>query len=336
MRCALPGKLRGLLAASLMVTALTTGCAAEGGAGSAGDAADNGGGTFPVTLTTEFGDVTIPKRPQRVVALGWSDAETALALGVEPVGTADWLEVGGDGLGPWVKAKYTKLPAQLGTLEVNMEAVAKLNPDLILDTRSDGTKERYDRLSELGVPVVGIPPGAKAYLTPWEKQLELVGKALGETAEATKLRTDLEARFAQVRKDHPEFTGKKVVAGVRGPDSYGAYVDGDGRVEFLKKLGFVNSPKIQSLATKDTFNVSVSNERMDLLDGDLTLMFLIRYGADVVANDPLYKAIPSVKAGRSVLLSDMEVSNAFSSASVPGMTYALDKVVPQLAEALAG
>ncbi|MBA9004035.1 iron-siderophore ABC transporter substrate-binding protein [Thermomonospora cellulosilytica] len=335
MRFALPRRLRGLLAASLVVTALTTGCAAEDVPGAAGGSGGGGDGTFPVTLRTEFGDVTIPKRPQRVVALGWSDAETALALGVEPVGAADWLGVGGDGLGPWVNAEYTRPPAMLGTLEVNMEAVAGLRPDLILDTRSDGTRERYERLSELGVPVVGIPPGAKAYLTPWEKQLELVGKALGRSAEADRLRSDLEARFAQVRKEHPEFAGKHVVAGVRSADSYAAYVDGDGRVEFLKRLGFVNSPKIQRLAAKDQFTVTVSNERMDLLDGDLTLMFLIGRSPEEVTGDPLYQAVPSVRAGRSVLLSDKAVSDALSSASVPGMTYALDKVVPQFAEALA-
>lgn len=328
-------RLRGLLAASLVATVLTAGCAASDTGDAAGSSTGNGDGTFPVTIQTEFGDVTIPKRPQRVVALGWSDAETALALGVEPVGAADWLGVGGDGLGPWVTARYTKPPVMLGTLEVNMEALAKLRPDLILDTRSDGTKERYDRLRELGVPVVGIPPGAKAYLTPWEKQLEVIGKALGKSAEAEKLRSTMEAKFAQARKEHPEFAGKHVVAGARTADAYAAYVEGDGRVEFLKRLGFVNSPKVQSLATKDQFSVSISKERMDLLDADLTVMFLIDQPPEKVTEDPLYQAVPSVKAGRSVVLSDKAVSDAFSSASVPGMTYALDKVVPQLAEALA-
>ncbi|TNY36832.1 iron-siderophore ABC transporter substrate-binding protein [Thermomonospora catenispora] len=327
-------RLRGLLAASLAVVALTTGCAATNTTDAAGSSGGNGDGTFPVTIQTEFGDVTIPKRPQRVVALGWSDAETALALGVEPVGAADWLGVGGDGLGPWVTARYTKPPVMLGTLEVNMEALAALRPDLILDTRSDGTKERYERLSELGVPVVGIPPGAKAYLTPWEKQLELVGKALGKSAEADKLRSAMEAAFARARKEHPEFAGKHVVAAARTADAYSAYVDGDGRVEFLKRLGFVNSPKVQSLAAKDQFTVAVSKERMDLLDADLTVMFLIGQTPEKVTGDPLYRAVPSVKAGRSVVLSDKAVSDAFSSASVPGMTYALDKVVPQFAEAL--
>ena len=68
---------------------------------------DRGSGSWePVTVSTAFGDVTIPEKPRRVVALGWGDAEVALALGVQPVGAADWLGVGGDGLGPWGERRY--------------------------------------------------------------------------------------------------------------------------------------------------------------------------------------------------------------------------------------
>lgn len=61
-----------------------------------------GGGSdaFPVDLTTKFGKVTVDEAPKRVVALGWGDAETALALGVQPVGASDWLGFGGEGVGP--------------------------------------------------------------------------------------------------------------------------------------------------------------------------------------------------------------------------------------------
>ncbi|MBJ7453295.1 MAG: ABC transporter substrate-binding protein, partial [Blastococcus sp.] len=86
-----------LLAAAALVV---TGC------GSDDDTAENSGseggssssGAFPVTVTTAFGDVEIEEEPVRVVALGWGDAETALALGVQPVGASDWLAFGGEGV----------------------------------------------------------------------------------------------------------------------------------------------------------------------------------------------------------------------------------------------
>ena len=77
---------------------VVTGCGSDAGDG---DRRRRGrrqhrSGAFPVTVSTAFGDVTVEEEPTRVVALGWSDAETALALGVQPVGASDWLAFGGD------------------------------------------------------------------------------------------------------------------------------------------------------------------------------------------------------------------------------------------------
>lgn len=311
---------------------LLAGCSQDAKPGGT-DQARPSGGAFPVTIDTQFGPVTIEHPPKRVVALGWGDAATAMLLGVQPVGASDWLGFGGDGLGPWTQQRYTKPPKLLGTQNVNLEELAALQPDLILDTRSVGKQERQDKLSKLGVPVVGIPPGAKAYKTTWEDQLMMIGKALGKTELAESKRAELNQKFDAAAEQHPNFKGKTVVVGSRTAESYGAYVNGDIRVEFMRRLGFVNSPAVQKLA-EGNFYVPLSGERLDLLDADLTVMFAINVGADEIANDPLYRLVPSVQKGHSVLLSDKTLSNAFSSATVPGLTYALDKVLPKFAEAL--
>src|SRR5215207_1917957 len=108
-------------AAALAATALlTAGCSAAADE-DAGPAASSG--AFPVTVETAFGDVTVEEEPTRVVALGWSDAETALALGVQPVGASDWLAVGGNGLGEWVEEGYDEDPEMIETLEPSFEAI---------------------------------------------------------------------------------------------------------------------------------------------------------------------------------------------------------------------
>nr|WP_238589840.1 iron-siderophore ABC transporter substrate-binding protein [Pseudonocardia sp. AL041005-10] len=276
-----------------------------------------------------------PEQPRRVVALGWSDAETALALGVEPVGAADWLAVGGDGLGPWVQARYTTPPQILGTLEVDLEAVAALDPDLVLDTRASGARDRHDRLTQLGIPVVGIPAGAENYKTTWRDQLRTVGAALGKPQEAARAQADLEQRFADARAQHPQLQGATVVSGARNTlGEYAAYTGDSGRLAFLQELGMVNAPQIASQRT-DGFSVPISRERMNLLDADVTVMQAISKDTSAIADDPLWKAVPSVAAGRGVLLSDRDVSQAFSSASVDGWRYALDRTVAPLADAAA-
>jgi len=289
-------------------------------------------GAFPVTIPTAFGDVTIDEEPLRVVAVGWSDAETALALGVQPVGVSDWLAVGGDGLGGWVDAAYDEPPAQVGTMELNFEQIAALDPDLILDTRSDGTQERYDSLSEIA-PTLGAPADVVAYGTSWQQQLEMVSAALGRPAYGAELATEVEDRFAAAAAEHPEFAGAEIAVGAYSADGFGIYVTGDARVEFLTQLGFVQKPGIDELGTGN-FYVPVSDENLDIFDADVTVIFPIFVEASEFTGNPLYQAIPSVADGRAVVIEDLDLLNAFSSGSVFGTLYAIDAITPLLADAL--
>ena len=319
----------GLIAALALLTA---GCGAEAGAEPERTPSS---GAFPVTVGTAFGDVTVESEPARVVALGWSDAETALALGVQPVGASDWLGVGGDdGLGDWVTDSYDEAPEIIETMEPSYEAIAALQPDLILDTRSDATRERYDLLSAIA-PTIGQPDGVGPYQTTWEQQLEMVGQALGKTDEAGALEDQVTQAFADAAEEHPEFDGTEVAVGAYSSEGFGAYVSGDARVAFMEQLGFVNKPEIDEQET-DNFFVPVSDEQLSLLDAELTVAFPIFVDASEITSNPLWQTLPSVKEGHAVVLDDLTTLNAFSSASAPGLLYALDKTVPLFADALAG
>ena len=320
-----------LLAAAALVV---TGC------GSDDDTAENAGGgsggsssgAFPVTVATAFGDVEIADEPTRVVALGWGDAETALALGVQPVGASDWLAFGGEGVGPWSEG-YDEAPEIIETQEPSLEAIAALGPDLILDTKSDGTQERYDLLSQIA-PTVGMPEGAEAYQTAWDEQLELVGQALGRTDEADELAAEVAQAYEDAAAEHPEFEGTEVAVAAFTSEGFGAYVQGDGRVDLMEELGFVNAPAIQEQAT-DNFFVPVSEEQVSLLDAELTVAFPIYVEAAEFTSNPLWQALPSVQQGRAVVLEDDVLVSAFSIGTAPGILYALENTVPLFAEALA-
>ncbi|MCF6506740.1 iron-siderophore ABC transporter substrate-binding protein [Blastococcus sp. MG754426] len=323
-------------AAALAATALVvTGCGGGDEPAPAGSEATGGpsSSAFPVTVETAFGDVTVEEEPTRVVALGWSDAETALALGVEPVGASDWLAVGGeDGLGDWVEQGYEEPPVLIETLEPSFEAIAALEPDLILDTRSSGEESRYELLSQIA-PTIGQPEGVGPYQTTWQQQLELVGQALGRAEEADELATQVEEAFAEAAAEHPEFDGTEVAVGAYTSEGFGAYVSGDSRVRFMEQLGFQNKAEIEALATENFF-VPVSEEQLSLLDAELTVVFPIFVEASEFTGDPLWQALPAVQEGRAVVLEDLTVLNAFSSASAPGLLYAIDATVPLFADAL--
>src|SRR3546814_12030025 len=86
---------------TIAVTALAASLAVAGLAGCSSDSAD-APAQEGATVTTMFGDVEVPAHPERVVSLGWSDAEPALALGPPQVGVAVWMECGGKGVGPLI------------------------------------------------------------------------------------------------------------------------------------------------------------------------------------------------------------------------------------------
>ncbi len=319
-------------AAALVLTAC--GGDDDSGADSGAGGSSSSSGAFPVTVETAFGDVTIDEEPAVVVALGWSDAETALALGVQPVAASDWLGFGGEGVGPWAEGLYDEAPELVETLEPALEAIAALEPDLILDTRSSGDQDRYDALSSIA-PTVGIPEGAENYLTSWQQQLELVGQALGRTDEAEELTAELQQRIDDAAAEHPGFDGTEVAVAAYTSQGFGAYVRGDGRVDFMEALGFVNSEAVQAEAGRNFF-IPVSDEQVSLLDAELTVVFPISVEASEITDNPLWATLPSAQQGHAVVLEDETVVNAFSSASVLGIGYALDNAVPLFADALAG
>jgi iron complex transport system substrate-binding protein len=287
---------------------------------------------FPVTVTTSFGDVTVDAPPTRVVAMGWGDAETALALGVQPVGAADWLDFGGEGVGPWAAGRYTTPPEIIGTLEPSYEQVAALRPDLILDTKSSGDRQRYDLLSRIA-PTIALPPGADSYKTTLADQVTMVAAALGVPERGAALIAGVEERFAAAAAAHPEFADKTVTVAARSGTGWGAYASSTERVEFMTRLGFVPNPRVESLP-EVRFSHPVSEEQLAVLDADLLVVFPIQRTAAEVEATPLFAAIPAVRDGRAIVFDDPTVQKAYSTNSVLSLQYALDAVVPVIAERL--
>jgi iron complex transport system substrate-binding protein len=326
-------RLRTVLAAvgaALAATLVLAGCAS--GSGSSDSASASSDSAFPAKITTAFGTTTVDSAPKRVVALGWGDAETALELGVQPVGASDWLAFGGDGVGPWLKGAYKKSPKIIGTLEPSYEDIVKLRPDLILDVKSSGDQSRYDKLSKIA-PTVAIPKDGKNYLATTTEQVTMIAKALGKESKGKQLLAGIDDAYAAARKAHPEFKGKTAVIGAYSSEGFGAYASGDSRETFMKNLGFSQKAAIDK-AAGDAFSVSLSNENLNLLDADLTVILPIYVEASKAESDPLFQKVPSVAAGHSIVISDKDLQLAFSLSTPASIEYALKKLPDEFAAKL--
>jgi iron complex transport system substrate-binding protein len=206
---------------------------------------------FPVTLKNTFGETTIPRKPERIVTLGWNAQDVVYALGETPVGMPR-VTYGPtpSGVSAWDADRFDAARTTLlDTADgYPFEKIAALRPDVILAPYEGFDATVYKTLSAIA-PTVAYP-GAP-WQTTWQDQTTLIGKALGKSPEATKLVAGITELTTKTAAEHPEFKGKTLTIGSFGADNY-AYMPTDPRVQILTELGFENSPGVEALQAKNS------------------------------------------------------------------------------------
>lgn len=317
--------LRTLAAFAVLLLALA-GCstgAEEPPAASGEPAAD---GQFPVTLNHAFGATTIEQQPQRVVAIGYNEADFVMALGVQPIAEREF-----QGDFDWQKRAWLPqpplgpTPEVLSGAELSVEQIAALQPDLILGVYSFLDRTTYDALSKIA-PTVAQPTEDGSNAATWDEQTRITGQALGRTEQAEQVITETQKKFDEAKQAHPDFAGKnlKMAFYIEGtPWDFGT---DDLRAQLFEGLGFQVRPDSQEL----------SLEQQGQLDGDV-IAVMGRTRAEAEA-DPVFSAIPAVREGRVVYLGGFstEFAGALGYSSPLSLPYAIDTVAPQLDAALKG
>jgi iron complex transport system substrate-binding protein len=180
-----------LITAVIALFALTGGLAGCGGSdaassgstGAPGSSADTA--TFPVTVTGSNGQVSIPKRPERIVSLSPSATEMLFAVGAgkQVIAVDDQSTYPAD-------APKTSLSG----FKPNAEAVIGYKPDLVVI--ADDANGLLAALGKVGVPV--LQETAAATLDDTYAQLEAVGAATGHGPDAGKVVADTKKRIADI------------------------------------------------------------------------------------------------------------------------------------------
>ena len=150
-----------------------------------------------ITITGVNGEVTLDEPAKKVVVLEWTYAEDLLAVGVQPIGMADIQEFHN-----WVNidAKLSKDVEDVGgRQEPNLEAIASLEPDLIIGTsfRHDGMIADLEKIA----PTVIFNP------YPEDEKMDLyqemtttfneIAKAVDKKDEAKQVLIDLDTKYAE-------------------------------------------------------------------------------------------------------------------------------------------
>lgn len=301
-------------------------------------AATTVGGTFPVTVTHRFGETTLQTRPQRIVALGQTDCDPLIALGITPVAIGSFLDDWYNPVFPWNENGFDGKPEEVRFYDLEFEKIAALDPDLITMVSGGISKKDYDTLTKIA-PVVGPPVGYQDSAVPYGPHTELIGQAVGMEAEAREAVAALDEQFRQLRADHPEWQGLTAVHAEAYTGAYYVLGENAPRTTFLTSLGFTPSAQLAGIVGED-YSKEISAEKLDLV-GDLDMVvWCTDEGAipDIQAN-PVISQLASVKDGKAIWLTYAATDTfmwAMDWATVLSAPHAIEKGIPLIEAALAG
>lgn len=290
---------------------------------------------FPLTIDHAFGTTVIEGVPERVASVDYAGADDLLALGIQPVTIRYWYGDYPRAVWPWAEPLLEATDPVILRGDLDYEAIAATDPDVIVALWSGIDQEQYDRLS-LIAPVVAVPEGVGAFALPWDTRALLTGQAVGREVQAQALVEGIRAQMAGIAAAHPEWAGLTSAVAHNWEGTPGAYTATDIRPQIMAGLGFTNAPAIDELATEpDQFVVDLSPEDLSPLDVDVLLWVTDQPGFPHVMDMAARGFMPAVQAGREVFV-DAELTSAFSHASLLSLPYALDRLVPLIEAALDG
>ncbi|MBB6097475.1 iron complex transport system substrate-binding protein [Deinobacterium chartae] len=244
-----------------------------------------------------MGTSCVPHTPKRVVVLDTGELDSALALGVKPVGSVVAFE--GAALPEYLKTRTAGI-ANVGTIQQpSLEKILALKPDLILSSKLRHG-QIYAQLSRIAPTVMAETVGVT-----WKSNFLLDARALGKTAEANRIMAAYQNRIKNFQKNSGRARKATEVSVVR-------FVPGETRI--MMKASFIGTvledaglkrPKAQD---KNVFRETASPERIPDLEGDV--LFYSSYGPpegteqNLYLSSPLWKRLKVVQAGRAYRVSD--------------------------------
>lgn len=255
-------------------------------------------GAFPRTVEHAMGSTEIPERPERVVVLDTGELDSAVALGVTPVGAVRAPVE--DGFLEYLSEQTGKTELVGAIDAVNLEAVAALRPDLILSSALRH-EDLYDELSAIAPTVFTEEVGVV-----WKENLAVHAEALGREDEAAALlaaydeRTDdLASRLQDARDELPTVSVVRFL-----PGSTRLYQKASFIGTVLQDVGLPRPPA----QDVDDFALEISGEQ--LAEADADVIFTTHYGpaddttqGELTAN-PIWGTLGAVRAGDVHAVSD--------------------------------
>lgn len=202
------------------------------------ESADRQTDSGPATLRHLFGETTVPGPPGRVVSAGLTEHDDLLAVGVVPVAVTKWFGDQPSGVWPWAQARLGSATPAVLDLDngIQVDAIAKLKPDLIIAINAGLDADTYQKLSAIAPTIA--QSGHDAFFEPWKDQATQVGRAVYKSDEMAQVLTAVDERFAAVAQANPAFKEHSAaLMNIGVPVDPVADVVSGWRTDFLSAMG---------------------------------------------------------------------------------------------------
>lgn len=262
-----------------------------------GGGESEGGSEKMRTVEHAMGETEIKGTPGRIVVLDTGELDSAMSLGVTPVGSVEAVE----GLGFPSYLENVKSIENVGTIEEpNLEKIAALEPDLILSSKLRH-EQIYDQLSQVAPTVFTETTGVT-----WKGNFAKHAEAMNREAEAKEIMADYESRLRDFGQAMGGRLGEKEVSVVR-------FLPGETRI--YQKESFIGTvledaglPRPPSQDVDEFAILNASSEFIPKMGGDV--IFVTVYGPEdettqrEITTDPLWSKLDAVRQDRVYEVSD--------------------------------
>ncbi|SKB04243.1 ABC transporter substrate-binding protein [Aeromicrobium choanae] len=289
------------------------------------------------TIDTAYGEITVPEKPERIVALSGRHLELLTLLDETPVAFTDY---GADDAAliasyPWMKGTYEgKATPELFTADYqpSPEEIAELDPDLILTTIWQTDEQLYKQLSKIAPTYAGIETDTN---TTWQDDLAALAKLTGnDPAIVDEVEADYEKDLAKTAEQVPGLEGA----------TFQVAALGDGEQFFLTEyaaapllgLGLEAGEGQPVDGEGGAAATGFSQENIDRLTADVVLIAAENRDPSgkiraAVEADPRLADLPASKNGTLIFLESGQW-NALNGGTATSVLWALDQILPTLSE----
>ncbi len=270
------------------------------------------------TVEHALGTTEVPVNPERIVAVDLFAIDTMLALGAEAVGVRDQATI------PRYMARRVEGVESVGD-GPNLEAVAALDPDLILTL--EGT-EVYDELSQIA------PTVAPAFFSSsdWKDVHLKYAEALGMEEDGRKVLGEYETRARELGDSFGDPPPE--ISILRVSEDYLSIYLGDSFPGTVVRDAGLSFPENQ---TESEFSADISRETLSDVEADAVFLWSFGAGEELaeterealeeLREDPLFRRLDVVRSGDVYVGGDHWIGSGVLAANL---------VLDDLEEALGG